>query len=155
MTEEQINTLMTKLDELIRIGQDRTARLEGLIERLSRTPEIAPKTPEAKQRVYNTDGGERICLNGIVSNVKFKTGESAKGHWEMLKCKIGNVYASTFDNKLFDLLNDGNSVSAMGYYRTNGNFKDFVIQDVEVNAKESLGESEESPQEDTEDDIPF
>lgn len=153
MTEEQINTLIAQLDELIKIGQDRTAKLEELIEKLSRTPEIAPKAPEAKQRVYNTDMGERIGLNGIVSNVQFKTGESARGHWEMLKCKIGNVYASTFDNKLFDLLNDGNSVSAMGYYRTNGNFKDFVIQEVEVNAKESLGDSE--AQEETDDEIPF
>lgn len=146
MTEEQIDTLMAKLDELIKIGQDRTARLDGLIEKLSRTP-------EAKQRVYNTDMGERIGLNGIVSNVQFKTGESARGHWEMLKCKIGNVYASTFDNKLFDLLNDGNSVSTMGYYRTNGNFKDFVIQEVEVNAKETLDESE--VEDETDDEIPF
>lgn len=153
MTDEQINTLIAQLDELIKIGQDRTARLEVLIEKLSRTPEIAPKTPEAKQRVYNTDMGERIGLNGIVSNVQFKTGESARGHWEMLKCKIGNVYASTFDNKLFDLLNEGNNVSTMGYYRTNGNFKDYVIQEVEVNAKETLDESE--VEDETDDEIPF
>ena len=60
MTDEQINTLIAKLDELIKIGQDRTDRLEVLIEKLSKTPEIAPRTPEAKQRVYNTDMGERL-----------------------------------------------------------------------------------------------